>query len=479
MSLFSKPKAVLWPKSGTTELYLDRPENNVFPVDIDLWKTCTAAEIQSLTLLFAQNKVDRCTILIPDDVVFTKSFIYDSEITAIDKSEVVGLAASFVKFKINPDYIDYRLIPASGKTIILSHIFDKSKVEALKTNLQSLKLKFFAFESVSQAISKVISLRFDGEYFLIYPLTGHEYTLLLSKKDSVYLTANLKGPELEVQKIINYSNLYFPVRTTKFYLPADEPLEISATSALDKTTYSASQIAQEFKKAGNLPLPVVGLLVPSNATPAIINSADTNSPSPNMEKNRNILPFIGVFIVTAIIASVIIWFVLSKNNPTTIQNPTTDVTPTIAATPTAAAVPTVAEISKKLKLQVLNGTDINGQAALLKNELTKLGFTSVTVGNSKESVTVNSIQLKSSLASDSAYFQQKLAGYFDAVPTTDLKANSTYDIVFTIGTDLSKGTPPAVVTPAATLAPTKKPTVTPKVSTPSATPTVKAPTPTL
>lgn len=447
MSLFSKPKAVLWPKDGTTELYLDRPENNVFPIDINLWKTCTPAEIQSLTLFLAQNKVDSCTILIPDDVVFTKSFIYDSEITTIDKTEVIGLAASFVKFKIHPDFIDYRLIPAAGKTIILSHIFDKSKVEALKTNLEALKLKSFAFESVSQAISKVISLRFDGEYFLIYPLSGHEYTLMLSKKDSVYLTANIKGPDLEVQKIINYSNLYFPVRTTKFYLPAEEPLEISATSAIDKTTYSASQIAQEFKKAVNLPLPVLGLLVPSNASPAIIKSTDTNLPSKNMEKNRNFLPFIGVFIVTAIIASAIIWFVLNKNNSTTIQNPTS-ITPTVAvATPTSAPVPTVAEISKKLKIQVLNGTDINGQAAVLKDELTKLGFTSIAVGNSKDKVTANTIQLKAGLSSDSAYFQQKLAGYFDAVPTTDLKTSSTYDVVFTIGTDLSKGTPPDIATP--------------------------------
>ena len=99
MSLFSKPKAVLWPKEGSTELYLDRAENNIFPIDINLWKTCTPAEIQSQTLLLAQNKVDSCTILIPDDVVYTKSFVYDSEVKAIDKTEVIGLAESFVKFK--------------------------------------------------------------------------------------------------------------------------------------------------------------------------------------------------------------------------------------------------------------------------------------------------------------------------------------------------------------------------------------------
>jgi len=451
MSLFSKPKTVLWSKSGTTTLYFDRMENNIFPVDIDIWKTCTPAEIQSLTLLLSQNKVDSCTILIPDDVVLTKSFIYDSEITSIDKSEVIGLAESFVKFKINPDYIDYRLIPTSGKTIILAHIFDKTKVEALKINLESLKLKSFSFESVSQAISKVISLRFSGEYFLVYPLSEHEYTLLLSKKDSVYLTANLKGPDLEVQKIINYSNLYFPAQTTKFFIPAEETLEIKATSTLDKTTYSASQIATEFKKATNLPLPVIGLMVPTSASPAIIKTTDTNSSNSNMEKNRNFLPFIGVFFITAAIASIIIWFVLSKSNSATIQNPTDDITPTVAvATPTSTPIPTIVEISKKLKIQVLNGTDINGQAAVLKTQLTNLGFTSIAVGNSKEKITANTIQLKAGMSTASAYFQQKLAGFFDAVPTTDLAASSIYDVVFTIGTDLSKGVAPTTSTPSAT-----------------------------
>jgi hypothetical protein len=450
MSFFSKTKAVLWPKSATTDLYLDRVENNVFSVDIDLWKTCTSTEIQSLVLLLGQNKVDICTILIPDDVVVTKSFIYDSEITSIEKAEVIGLAESTVHFKIHPDYLDYRLIPTSGKTTILAHIFDKSKIESLKTNLDLLKLKSFAFESVSQSISKVISLRFPGEYFLIYPLSKSEYTLSLSKKDSVYLTANLKGPELDVQKIINYSNLYFPTLTTKFYVPADEDLEINATSTLEKTPYSPSQIAQEFKKAANLPLPVIGLMISSDAIPAIITQAsDTSLSTRNMEKNHNILPFIGVFVATAVIASAIIWFVLSKNNSTTVENPLANsVTPTaVVESPTATPIPSVAEISKKLKIQVLNGTSINGQAAVLKEKLTNLGFTNVTVGNSKESATVNSIQIKASLSTASAYFQQKLAGFFDAVPTADLKASSTYDAVFIIGTNLSGGAITATPTP--------------------------------
>jgi hypothetical protein len=470
MSLFSKPKVVLWPKDQSVDLYLDKAENNIFSVDTNLWKTCTESEIQSLNLLLNQNSVAECTILIPDDVVFTKSFIYDTETKSIEKSEVVGLAESFVHFKIHPDYIDYKLIPSSGKTIIQAHIFDRSKIESLKSNLGLLSLKSFSFESVSQSISKIISSRFENEYFLLFPLNQNEYTLLLSKKDSVYLTANLKGPTLDVQKIVNYSNLYFSTPTTKFYIPGDRELDINATSPLDKTPYNQSQLAKDLNKAPNLPLPVLGIFASNIPSPAIINTVHNNSDKPKMENKKNFLPFILVFLITAVIASVIIWFVLNKNNTTTIENPvsSSDVTPTIVEAPTETPTPVIADVSKKLKLQVLNATDINGQAAVLKEKLTALGFTSIAVGNAKENLTANKIQLKASLSSDSAYFQSQLAGFFDAVPTTDLKETSTYDVVFTIGTDLGKaGTPPSE-TATDTVAPTKKPTPTLKL-TPTAT----------
>ena len=82
-------------------------------------------------------------------------------------------------------------------------------------------LKSYSFESVSSSVTKVIGQHFDKEYFLVYPHDESEYVFILAKKDSVYLTAILKGKELEVQKTVNYSKLYFPQLVTKFYLPSD------------------------------------------------------------------------------------------------------------------------------------------------------------------------------------------------------------------------------------------------------------------
>lgn len=480
MSFFSKPNVVVWPQATNVNIYLDRSENNIFSLDINLWKPLSDSDKLALKTQLDQLKIDTITILVPDDVVYTKSFIYDTEITTIDKNEVIGLAKSFISFKIYPECLNYTLISSAGKTIIQAKIFDKNKISVLESNLESLQLKSIAYESVSQSIANIISKKTTGEYFLIYPSADNEFLLLLASNNSVYLTAIIKGKDLEIQKLINYSKLYFPSLVTKIYITSDLASSIISTTPLEKISYSDAGIATEFKKTSNLPLPVIGMLVSKTTQPVIINSSDTNSPQSKMENKKNILPFIAVFVVTAALASIIIWFVLNKNSESvpenTVINEPTPVS-TIEELPTSTPIPTVADISKKLKLQVLNATDINGQAAVLKEKLTNLGFTSVAVGNSKEKFTENKLQIKETQATASAYFVQELAGFFDVVPTTDLAETSAYDAVFYIGTKLvsdSTTTAPSETTVAPTAKVTAKVTAKPTVKTTgTATPTVK------
>ncbi len=454
--LFSKkPVTVLWPKFDNVAVYRDQKENNTFSVDLNLWTKLSESEISTLRNYLAQNQITQCTILIPDDILLTKSFLYDSKIDSIDKNEVIGLAESFVPFKINPDAIDYNLAEAEERTIIQSRIFDQSKINHLKENLDQLNLHSYSFVSVSASIVKVVNTFFDQEYFFLYPLNQIESTLILARKDSVFLTANVKNSALDIQKIINYSNLYFSTPTSKIYLPANKELEINSTTKLNKTPYSEAQIATELHRPSNLPLPVLGVFAQSVAPTAIIKPDNISSSisKPKMENKKNILPLIAIFVVTAAVASIIIWFVLNRNNDVTEEPLSNQISPVIEETiPTEIPTPTVApvaDISKKIKIQVLNSTDINGQAATLKEKLVNLGFTNVTVGNSSQKENENTINTKPSTASASAYFQSKLAGYFDATATADLKETSTYDVVFNIGTDLgsSTATPTKKLTP--------------------------------
>jgi len=458
MSLFSKPKLILWPKAKNVELYIDRKENNTLSFDLNLWQKCSDKDLESLSLYFKQNKFDSVSVLLPDDIVFTKSFTYDSKIESIDKKEVISLAANLVPFEINPDALDYKITQVNDKTIIQAFIYDKPKLDQLKDNLTIIGIKINQLTSVSTAISNTISSIYKEEFFLIYPLNDQEYTLLLSKNNSVYLTVNIKGPSLDIQKIVNYSNFYFSNVTKKIYIPEDRDLEIITTTEMDKTNYSEPQIAQSLSKASNLPLPVLGEITSSISYNTDIISPSTNisSSSKNMEnKKKNILPIVAVFVVTAALASVIIWVVLNKNS-NNIETPMENqITETITPTEIPLPSPTIAEIDKTIKIQVLNATDINGQAATLKATLVALGFENVSVGNAKANVTENAVQVKT--ASTSAYFESKLITDFPATYTTDLTKTATYDAVFTIGTDLSTGAVEKTATPSVTKAPTATP----------------------
>ena len=273
---------------------------------------------------------------------------------------------------------------------------------------------------------------------------------MLCQNGHVYLTSLIKKTLPELKKLLNYAQAFFGNKEPKQYLPGEN--------------YNEAEICQSFRKATNIPLPVLAFFVGSQSPTAIIKPTapviDSNPVSKPMENNKkNLLPIIAVFIITAALASFIVWFILNRNNKATeINNPGTDNTqttiPTSAPVITQAPTPTAAPVSKTIKIQVLNATDINGQAATIKAELTKLGFKNVSTGNSKESATSNSLQVKSTISS--AYFTQNVAEFATVVPT-ELASTSNYDVIFTIGVDLSTGSAPAATS-------TATPKVTPTVS---------------
>ena len=435
MSLFSKPKVVIWPKDKSVEIYFNRKDNNFFSLDLNLWSEKQPKDIENLVFFLRQNKINSASVLIPDDIAITKSFVYDSKIESIDVKEVIGLASSFVNFEINPDSIEYSLIQTEDKTIINAIIYDKSKFDNLKNNLTQAGLQIDAYQPVSAAISNIISTICLSEFFLIYPLNEHEYTLLLSKNNQVYLTANFKGPDLDIQKTINYAQLYFNNPVKKIYYPDNRQIEIVATSELEKTPYNESQIVQGFRLPGNLPIPVVS---PINGI--IKPSPDINSLKKQMTPKKNIIPLIAVAVFSFAIVSFLVYYFMTNKNSEEITQPTDNITPTISQEiiPTEAPVPTVAEIDKDIKIQVLNATDpaINGLAAVFKAKLVSLGFENVSIGTASQKTSENSVQVKSDTVS--AYFKSSLSDYFPAEYTEDLKTTSTYDAVFTIGTDLSE-----------------------------------------
>jgi hypothetical protein len=452
MFLFSKPKVVIWPKNKSLEIFFDRKENNFFSLDLNLWEEKSDKDLESFLFFIRQNKISTCSVLIPDDIAITKSFVYDTKIDSIDKKEVVSLALGCVNFEINSDSIEYSLVQQDDKTIINAIIFDKSKLDKLKNNLAKTGLNIEFFRPVSSAITNIISKIYLSEYFLIYPLNNHEFTLFLAKNNQVYLTTNFRGSSFDIQKTLNYAQLYFSSPVKKLYIPENREIEINSTTEIEKTTYNESQIAQSLNKPSNLPLTVIGCL-----SDIIKSSKDISLVSKQkMNNKKNLLPIIAVAVLSFAIVAFILISISNRNKEEIIDTDVIGNIPTSAPIITEIPTPTLAQIDKEIKIQVLNATDINGQAATLKAKLTAIGFENVSVGNAAKNVTKNSVQVKS--ADISAYFESVLKTDFPATYTTDLKETATYDAVFTIGTDLSGDTITQTATPSVTK--TVTPTVT-------------------
>jgi hypothetical protein len=429
MSLFSGQRVVIWPKAKTLDIYLTRRDDNILSFDINLWQPLADTEINRLSQFLKSNHFTSATVLIEDNVVFTKSFIYDQAVTTLDPKEVVALAKDMVSFDIDPTSVTFELLPKDDKTLVQTRIFNQKKLAPLLKNLSLLNLKL-KYSAISESLAKVFSRFYDKPFFVFYPLdSDSEYIAALCNKGKVYFTSPIKKALPEVKKIINYSKSYFSTQVSKVFLPETIAANLDLPD-VDKTTYSESQLVIDINLPSNLPLPVAGII-------GVL-----------MENKKNILPIIAVFLFTAIIAAVIVWAVLTQTNKSSdITNPSANLitpAPTLDLSPTPEA--SLIMPAKTTKFQVLNATDISGQAATIKAELIKLGFASVTVGNSKETATGNEIQLKPALSTSSAYFKSKVAGFTNAT-VTELKANATYDAIFIIGTDLKTGQPVATATP--------------------------------
>lgn len=437
MSLFSKPKVVLWPKKDSLEIYFDKTDNNTLSFETNLWEEQSDSVLSNLAAFFRQNKITQLYVLLDDTYVITKTFVYDSVITTLNPEEVVTLAKDSVDFKISSEAVTFDLEPDNDRTLVRTRIFNQEKFQILTNNLAKLNLKVIDYETISSAVIKLYFHFDNGQYFFFYPISSHDYVAILSNQGRVYLTSIIKNTLPELKKLLNYSQAFFSNSAPTQYLPGEN--------------YNESEICQRFRKASNLPLPVLSFFIGTSKpitdiiepTVPLIDSSQNLKPMENNKKN--LLPIIAVFLITAIVASVIVWFILNQNNKNSEINipsgqsseEASEISiPVISETP----IPTITELSKTLKIQILNATDINGQAATIKSELTKLGFTEVTTGNSTQTVTGNQIQGKKDVALD--YFLQKIPQFSDST-ISELPATSSYDVVFIIGVDLKASTPSA------------------------------------
>jgi hypothetical protein len=192
---------------------------------------------------------------------------------------------------------------------------------------------------------------------------------------------------------------------------------------------------------------------------------------PKKSGSAKTLLIVGVLILVGILGFVIYKSASNKNTenlgePTPFENLNTTSPNETVSTPVASATPVAAD-KTKVKIQVQNGTGINGEAAYLQTQLKGLGYTNISIGNSaQQNLTVTQVSFAGSLSGAIVTeITTKLNTIYQSVTTTT-SASTAYDAVITTG--LRKGatakpsaTPKPSVTPTPSTSPTPTPTATP------------------
>ncbi|HEX6977617.1 MAG TPA: LytR C-terminal domain-containing protein [Patescibacteria group bacterium] len=187
------------------------------------------------------------------------------------------------------------------------------------------------------------------------------------------------------------------------------------------------------------------------SNPTVPESVSFPGAMPPAKKKSN--KWIYIVIVFVIIIGVIAFLVFkgsqagseeATTEPTDLATPSQTVEPTPTATP--------ASVTKdEIKIQVLNGTGIAGEAAYLVNQLKPLGYTSTTTGNSDtSSATATKVTFATKISSDVVTeITSQLKSIYQSVETDTSSSLTSTDIQIITG--LRKG---ATANPSSTPTPT-------------------------
>lgn len=210
-----------------------------------------------------------------------------------------------------------------------------------------------------------------------------------------------------------------------------------------------------------------------------LQSTSTGSvgfPQNNPDKPKSKAGLI-IFIILGIllIAGGVIFFLSRRGNASVIESPSpssffdqSQSSPVESSSPLPSASP----VSKaSIKIQVLNGTGIPGEASFLQGLLNKAGYNNVTAGNSDTSgATITEITYGSSVSQAiQSDIETRLKLVYTSIDSNVSSSLTTSDIKIVTGT--RKGAASATPKPSASASATPKPSITPTAS-PTASPTL-------
>jgi len=183
------------------------------------------------------------------------------------------------------------------------------------------------------------------------------------------------------------------------------------------------------------------------------------APAGNNQPKKN-WKWLVILIIFLIVIGGVTFFVFKSSGGTAVEeSPTPNTSLTNIATPRSTPTPEPVVVKKEdIKIEVLNGTGIAGEAGILAEQLKSLGYESVTVGNAaSQDSTDTEVTFASSVdQSVVSEITTKLNGMYTSVTTGSSTPPSGVDIQIITG--VRKGqTTTAIATPTATAEPTATP----------------------
>lgn len=206
--------------------------------------------------------------------------------------------------------------------------------------------------------------------------------------------------------------------------------------------------------------------------PQIARQPEVSFPEPREPQGKGS----NIKIIIAVVGVILIllaggWFVLGNNSgesatPSPTPNDGLSSFPTIAPTemPSSTPTPTPEPVEKsEVKIEVLNGTGVPGEAGFLQGELEDLGFEDITARNADsqdatETVATYSRDLSTAVADEITAMLEKV---YKSVRTKKATISGDYDVSIVTGPRADKATATSSAKATATATATAKATASP------------------
>jgi hypothetical protein len=230
----------------------------------------------------------------------------------------------------------------------------------------------------------------------------------------------------------------------KFTVDAIAPSFLVAPNVIGLTADTSRAIFGKFNDLRNNGFPLVKDI--PLAAPEEIPVEHTNGNTAKPKSNRTFL-LLGIFVLLLGILFAVLLYMRSTQKPTPALQQTTDATqtapqaqtttdntaqPTIVSSPTSTiAIPTVRV--ETLRVQILNGSGVVGQAEQVKTELEKLGLRNIQTGNAPNiTLSRTLIVFTPSVPADLRQnIMQQVEQFTKTSVSSQENSNATFDIVIT------------------------------------------------